>query len=252
MLPVVYEFHCAACHPLSYDSNAPDEQVRHGLVPAELDGELRQFYAAQAVRADPALLRQFVPPRPLPDQSAGLSKQRFEDAIEAKVLTAAKLLFGSGLDEATRRQQKLPLGRGGCVECHNLKPRAVPLIRARDLASLEIEPVLMTPVWFESAVFNHTAHRALDCAACHAGVSSSRENGDRPLLPGIAVCGSCHSAAGGRQSGQLGGASTACTECHGYHNGDDPAHGLGAAARRGVAELSIEQFQSGGAAGGQR
>jgi len=252
MLPIVYDIHCAACHPLAFDANAPGQHVRHGLAPAELIGELRRFYAAQAVTADPALLRQFVPPRPLPDQSASYSEQRFEDAILAKVLTAAKLLFGSGLDEATRRQQKLPLGRGGCVECHNLKPHAGPLIRARDFAALEIEPVLMTPVWFESAVFNHTAHRALDCAACHAGVSSSRENGDRPLLPGIAVCASCHSAAEGRQSGQLAGASTACTECHRYHNGDHPGHGLGAAARRGAAELSIEQFQSGGTAGRRR
>ncbi len=252
MLPVVYDFHCAACHPLPFDANVPHEQVPHGLAPAELDGKLRQFYAAQVVRADPAALRQFVPPRPLPDQSAGSRAQRFEDAIEAKVLTAAKLLFGSAVDEATRRQQNLPLGRGGCVECHNLKPNAGPLISARDLASLEIEPVLMTPVWLESAVFNHTAHRALDCAACHAGVSSSRANGDRPLLPGIGVCASCHSAVSSRQTGQLAGASAACTECHRYHNGDHPRHGKGAAARRGAAALSIEQFQSGGADGRPR
>jgi len=251
MLPIVYDVHCAACHPLPFDANAPDQQVRHGLAPAALAGDLQRFYAAQAVNADPALLRQFVPPRPLPGRSAGRIEQRFEDAIEAKVLTAAKLLFGSGVDLATRRRQKLPLGRGGCLECHNLKPNAGPLIRARDLAALEIEPVLMTPVWFESAVFNHTAHGALDCAACHAGVSSSRENGDRPLLPGIAVCASCHAAADGGQSGQLAGASTACTECHVYHNGDHPGRGRGALARRG-AELSIEQFRSGGAASRQR
>ena len=62
----------------AFDANVPDKQVRHGLAPAELVGELRQFYAAQAVTADPALLRQFVPPRPLPDQSAGPSEQRFD------------------------------------------------------------------------------------------------------------------------------------------------------------------------------
>ncbi len=252
MLPVVFDVHCAACHPLPFDASFPEKQVPHGVAPAELNAKLRQFYAAQVVRADPAALRQVVPPRPLPGQSAGSREQRFEEAIEAKVLTAAKLLFGSSVDEATRRRQKLPQGRGGCVECHNLKASAGPLIRARDLASLEIEPVLMTQVWFESAVFDHTAHRALECAACHAGATSSRANGDRPLLPGLAVCASCHWAAGGRQTGQLAGASAACTECHRYHNGDHPRHGKGAAARRGAAALSIEQFQSGGADGRPR
>ncbi len=130
MLPVVFDVHCAACHPLPFDASFPEKQVPHGVAPAELNAKLRQFYAAQVVRADPAALRQVVPPRPLPGQSAGSREQRFEEAIEAKVLTAAKLLFGSSVDEATRRRQKLPQGRGGCVECHNLKASAGPLIRA--------------------------------------------------------------------------------------------------------------------------
>ena len=36
----------------------------------------------------------------------------------------------------------------------------------------------------------------------------------------------------------------ACTECHRYHNGDHPFQGVGAAARRGAAELSLERFLS--------
>jgi len=245
MLPITYDRHCAACHPLAFDPKVPDLKVPHGQAPADVIGWLRQFYAASAITADQALLRQFVPPRPLPDQSADAKQQRLEDAIGAKVLTAAKRLFSSGIDEATRRQQKLPQGRGGCIECHTLKAGAPQLVRPQDLGAVDIEPVLMTTVWLESAYFNHTAHRALDCTACHAGVSSSRENGDHPLLPGITVCASCHSAPAGGQSGRLPAASAACTECHHYHNGDHPERGPGAASRRATAELSIEQFRAG-------
>jgi len=252
MLPVVYEVHCAACHKLQFDKNLPDRQVAHGLAVPLVVKKLRQIYAADAVTADKELLRQFVPPRPRPGQSTDPAAQRFKDAIEAKVFTAVRVLFGSGIDESKRRQQELPQGRGGCVECHNLKPGAGRLAVPEDVAALELEPVLMTPVWFESARFDHAAHRALDCTACHTGVSSSRQNGERPLLPGIAVCASCHSASGGWLSGTPSGASAACTECHAYHNGDHPNHGKGATERRGTKELTIDQFQSGGTAPHQR
>jgi predicted CXXCH cytochrome family protein len=252
MLPVSYGRHCAGCHPLAFDAHAPEQQVRHGLFPAKVVGELKQFYAAQAVADDPALLRQFMPSRPLPDRSIGPAEPRYGEAIEAKVVTASRLLFGAHIEQLAERQNNLPQGRRGCVECHNLKPHDGPLVRSGEFASLEIEPVLMTPVWFESAVFNHTAHRALDCAACHAGVYSSRQNGDRALLPGIEVCANCHFAEGSLRFGQPPGASARCTECHLYHDGDHPRYGPGAIARRGTAELSVEQFRKGQAAGRNR
>jgi predicted CXXCH cytochrome family protein len=248
MLPIVYDRHCAACHSLSFDANVPDRKLTHGQTPADVIGWLRQFYAALAITTEPVLLRRFVPPRPIPGKLAARVPQRVEDAVAAKVLNAARRLFGSGVDETTRRQQKLPLGRGGCVECHNMKAGSARIVGEQDLDRLEIEPVLMTTVWFESAIFDHTSHRALDCTACHADVSSSRENGDRALLPGIAVCSSCHQAAEGWRSGQQPAASAACTECHRYHNGDHPGSGRGAVARRGTAALSIEQFRAGAVA----
>ena len=185
MLPVTYATHCCACHTLSFDPNVPGRQVRHGLSPGSVIDDLREFYAAQAAKADPALLRRTVTSRPIPGQ-APLTDQRIDQAIADKVLTAAKLLFGAGVDEAVRKRQHLPVGRRGCVECHNLTSSAAPLITTDALASLDIEPVFMTPVWFEHARFDHTAHRA-ECAGCHVGVSESKENGGG-LLPGIATC----------------------------------------------------------------
>jgi hypothetical protein len=245
MLPIVYESHCAACHPLHFDAKLPEIQARHGISAQEVLTQLKQLYTTEAVNADPELLRQFVPTRPVPGEAALEANLRIQQAIDDKVVTAAKLLFGAALDEQVRRQAKLPAGRRGCVLCHTLKPAAGPIVSLGSLRALEIEPPLMTPVWQKSASFNHKTHRALACAECHAGASTSKENGDQPLLPGINTCVACHAQAGSQQAGQPGGARTACTECHRYHNGDHPEQGLGARARRGDVEQSLDSFLKG-------
>jgi hypothetical protein len=243
MLPVAYANHCSACHTLAFDPKIPDRQVEHGRSPRAVVAELQTFYSAEAVKQNPALLRRTVTSAPVPGPPAR-KDERIEDLIANKVLTAAKILFGAGVDEVVRKEEHLPIGRRGCLECHNPKPQNLPLVSIASIASLEIEPVLMTPLWFEHALFNHTAHGALGCAACHGGASASKENGPG-LLPGIATCVLCHSPARSEQGAIHGGASTACTECHRYHNGDSPRQGAGASARRGSTERSIERFLRG-------
>ena len=151
MLPIVYESHCAACHPLQFDAKLPDAIVRHGSSAQEVLSQLRQLYTAQAALANPELLRQFVPLRPLPGQPEPRTNLLIQQAVDDSVLTAAKILFGAALDENVRRQAKLPAGRRGCVECHTLKPTAVPIVSSASLPAVEIEPPLMTPVWQKSA-----------------------------------------------------------------------------------------------------
>jgi predicted CXXCH cytochrome family protein len=249
MLPIVYENHCAACHPLHFDAKLPEAQVRHGTRAQDVLIELKQLYTAEAVKADPELLRQFVPPRPMPGQPVARANQLIQQRVDDQVVTAAKLLFGAALDESVRRQAKLPAGRRGCVECHTLKPAAGPIVSSRSLSTLEIEPPLMTPVWQKHASFNHTTHRALNCAGCHAGANTSKENGDERLLPEIIQCLNCHTSSGSPQTYQSGAASSACTECHRYHNGDHPEQGPGARARRAAIEQTLEQFVSGDQSG---
>jgi nitrate/TMAO reductase-like tetraheme cytochrome c subunit len=48
-----------------------------------------------------------------------------------------------------------------------------------------------------------------------------------------------------------GGADASCVECHRYHNIDHPAQGIGAAARRSKAEMTVEQFLGGGPGSGR-
>ncbi len=110
MLPVTYENHCRACHPLEFDSKSPGTALPHGLSPREVLAELRQYYAAQAVVADPERLRQFIPPRRQPGQPAGAVVESFGSAIDAKLLTAVKILLGSSVDDELMKRHYLPIG----------------------------------------------------------------------------------------------------------------------------------------------
>ena len=92
---------------------------------------------------------------------------------------------------------------------------------------LRVEPTNVPQVWLTSARFDHAAHRALDCRACHANADKSDRAGD-VLLPGIKACAGCHTSAD--RAGR-GGARHDCVECHRYHGGDDPLHGRGADIR---------------------
>jgi hypothetical protein len=111
------------------------------------------------------------------------------------------------------------------------------LIRAGAIKEISIEPVNVTQVWFPRAVFDHSAHRALECAACHADARTSQKSSD-VLLPGIKTCVQCHSPASGRS----GGAGDSCTECHRYHNGDHPLQGMGASSRGVRERRTIDEF----------
>ena len=244
MLPIVYESHWRACHPLHFDAKLPEIQVRHGISAQEVLTQLKQLYRTEAVNADPELLREFVPSRPVPGEATLEGNLRIQQAIDDKVLTAVKLLFGAVLGRTGSPPSKAPRGPKRLCPMPHLETRCRAHCELGVTSVLEIEPPLMTPVWQKSALFNHKTHRA-DLAECHAGASASKENGDQPLLPGINTCVACHAPAASRQAGQPGGARTACTECHRYHNGDHPEQGPGARWRRGDVEQSLDSFLRG-------
>jgi predicted CXXCH cytochrome family protein len=245
MLPVTYEHDCRACHPLPFEPKDPERQVRHGLKPREVVDELRRYYTAQSVDEDPVLLHRFIPPRPMPHRPITEASERAKKAAAEKTLIALRLLFGSAIDEKTRRDARLPMSRGGCVECHELKPASRPLVDSKAAENLEIKDVNVRPLWFESARFDHAAHRAVECAACHMDVEKSKDQ-SVPLLPKIGQCVECHAPPATRAGKPVGGAGVSCVECHRYHNGDHPAQGIGARARRGKVEMTLDEFLGGG------
>jgi hypothetical protein len=227
MLPVAYNLHCSACHPLHFDPNLPGQQVQHGLPPKKVRADLETFYAAQAVEANPQLLARRVPPRRLPDQNDERLVQTAKAAIEFKVQTALRGLFQSG--------------KRGCTECHESAAYRQPLVESKQIDALTIPTADIPRIWFEHARFDHSAHRAIECVACHGDAKSSRES-SKILLPKLETCVRCHGASRRHGSVISGSAGDACTECHDYHNGDQPLQGKGASPRAVALPKDIAAF----------
>ncbi len=242
ILPVSYENDCRACHPITFDAKASNRTLPHGLKIPQIIEQLTEFYEAQAVKDDPAILRRPVPPRPIPGRLQTQASTQMDMIVSDRTLAALKRLFSSAIDETKRREQGIPLGRGGCVECHEVPLGTKSLVDLRSAESLAIKPTVVRAIWFEGAKFDHAAHRALDCASCHAGAETSKDQ-SKLLLPGPADCVSCHAPVTTDAQGHTrGGAGTSCVECHRYHEADQPSHGIGSASRKGTAQMTVEQF----------
>ena len=79
--------------------------------------------------------------------------------------------------------------------------------------------------WLRHSIFDHATHRILSCAECHEGALRSRQTYD-VLLPGVAVCRTCHFP---------GGARARCVDCHLYHDRD---HQRDFDGRKSIADLA--------------
>lgn len=95
------------------------------------------------------------------------------------------------------------LWRKTCKQCHTLtiSPGA---------ALPQVAPANIKTQWMPHAKFDHDAHRGFSCVSCHAKALTSTEASDI-LLPGIAICKTCHGPGPGR-------ADARCSECHTYHD----------------------------------
>jgi predicted CXXCH cytochrome family protein len=238
MLPITYEAHCQACHPLSVGHEEHVFlRVPHRLPLSEMRAFLEGQYAPLYLKKVAALQEQ-EPPRPLPGRPP-----RPADPLQ-------------GLAEALRNpvdraEQHLYETRKGCVLCHDLAPDTKAVNRTGEPAARQIVPTELPTVWLRKATFNHATHRLLECRSCHpradayADGARSGTNADASVqssdltLPGIDACFRCHSA--GRQPA----ARSACVECHRYHGGDFPLEGKGAARRAPARPVSIEEFLHG-------
>lgn len=224
MLPVTYDQHCKACHPLlqtvgdrdgSYQLTTP-----HRVQPAALVAFLKQELTAQAVgRAESKK----------PGGLGGRLDPRQREALAADVRREV-----AGLLEQANRG--LYNASGTCAKCHVIDP-----VRKEGLPP-RVDLHIPT-VWFARGRFSHTAHRALSCAACHPGKDVEVDQGKtvvRELEPlgidGIDSCRDCHRpreqvALPDGTAAWRGGVRHGCTDCHSYHNGANPLQGRGARGR---------------------
>src|SRR5262249_23650134 len=147
-LPVNYEAHCRACHPL----RAPEDTSRGIVVPgfaishrkqgSELLDELDGGYLRGLIAKNPPPLAMpmgpggRVEPRPVPEPVASNLRN------EADRMTVRALVH---LTTA-----------GGCAKCH-------------DTPNDKVTQVPNRTVWFQASVFSHASHRSATCATCHPG-----------------------------------------------------------------------------------
>jgi hypothetical protein len=240
MLPVTYEQHCQACHPLSFDPSLPTVQVPHLLQPAEVTRFLWGAYTERAAKA-PDLPKRLATDRPMPGQNLSRVELEERKRIGGEVDKVKSFLFRTDLDKA-----KLFVfeGRTTCGLCHNYERNP------NDKEPGKIAPPNLPQVWYSHATFNHAAHKAVECVACHDAARKSTQSSD-VLLPDVDNCRTCHAPSSGslfagKSSGpNRGGVRHECVTCHRYHNGDAPDAGLGAAARGVKTRRSIQDFLDG-------
>jgi hypothetical protein len=232
MLPVNYENHCQACHPLQIEPVAGKE-IEHGLKPAEAREFLwgRYASAAKSGKLDESAER-LGPRRPIPGRPNGSVLDGKSAGIDARVAAAERYLNEQGV----------------CAKCHAAN---APNASSTAGGSPEVEPANIPQVWLRHARFDHAAHRGISCAECHARAYPSLDMADSSpgpsdqdivMIAGKDVCLKCHSPAVNGDSAP--GASFDCVECHRYHDADSS---LGGTVKRVISShgLRIDQFLRG-------
>lgn len=235
MQSVSYKTDCASCHKLDVGARLGEAPttiaVPHALQPPALHAWLTNASLGLSLGKDPKLLEAFTPSnREIPGRPSK-REQSARDEVESRVAKAEKILFGAG--------------KGTCTECHHYQtPRGpAPHLEAADpIHTIAIAPPAVQARWYQKAVFDHSAHRAVSCKSCHEsaypdGESASRTSAD-VMIPGKASCIQCHAPASHDDRGiAIGGVGFACTECHTYHGDHQPA--------KDVEGMSFSRFLSG-------
>ena len=253
-LPIVYERHCQACHPLSFDPTDPAAKVVHGKQPAEVEQQVldhfsRKFLtqALQARTRKPANLRL----DSLPDLLTESERRELDEQARAANADLWSLLAAVNPPARELLDQSAVVlfrGRKTCGECHTAE-----FADSQSPVPTKIEAVNIPTIWEQKAVFDHVSHQALECKTCHPHSSSTdlaaereraRQNNPQgvglnvyqhpPDLPSIESCRVCHSDKQPWSRSGKGGVSHRCTDCHTYHNAE---HGL---QGRGARTLGVE------------
>ena len=166
-LPITFEAHCAACHPLTFD---PADGLRgvsapHRVPPGELERFLRRAYTERLVTVG----------------LAGGEPNRGPGRLDPPI------------DEATRGQIDRRTADAGrmlaatCGKCHT-----------SDTAGGFLKTNTPT-VWQPRARFDHPSHRMTRCQDCHPAAFGTDQTA--PDLPTLQSCQKCHAPAGGAGHG---------------------------------------------------
>jgi hypothetical protein len=254
--PVVYEQHCAACHPLrdrvATEKN-PAVHLPHGLSGEELESRVREIVLADVVRRTPELQerrRETIPGNEPPEWLPDTVRAQIELAVNdsARYLTTAECAKCHKLDRSSAMTQGQNLRQGGDSGGEKAS-RESASADTGNVSFPEIGAVEVPAVWLKHARFDHSAHRALACVDCHARAYSTNPEASRlasdVLVPNIDNCVKCHAPQHKSDDHFLGGARHDCVECHLYHGRHGPVQRLQGrhSALRGVeVRRSIDEW----------
>jgi hypothetical protein len=224
MAPVKFGTACASCHLLTFDKRF-DEGVPHDkpeIIHAFIVKNLQEYIAAHPgevrVTRDPDRdlagkpllpeVRILTPAKWIAERTA-----EDEDLLWRKTCQQCHALKNvpSRQEIAGTMSEFLPLAPGETParteDERNLKPGGARNV-SKSLPEVEMSNTMVR--WMPHAKFDHDAHSGFTCVSCHPKAISSTESKD-VLLPGIAVCQTCHAPG-------LDRAESRCSECHAYHD----------------------------------
>lgn len=241
--PIRFEQHCAACHSLNH-LRANEESLP--LPHAAPWNEIETLIAAKVVGGQQ--LGQIRMPRDVARKTPLVGEGRSGPLLRSEPKPGegeAKAILEAAVSAGRAEIQKR------CLQCHQEQD-----ITDEGIASLRSAstPPLIPHRWLKRGIYDHAAHRKVDCKFCHAEAypetsptaadAAPGEPNDQNviMIGGIETCTGCHrDAEAAIPSGLtdvatkelLGGQSTwasdACIECHRYHWQRPPTTGSTAA-----------------------
>jgi hypothetical protein len=214
MAPVKFANACAGCHLLTFDKRF-DEGVPHDNPEVIHTYLLKKF--ADYIAAHPAELREVQDPqRNLTGRVEGPAARTVSPTqwVTERVAVSEELLWHKtcaqchAISATVLRDVKIArwdaAGSRGALAASGAGPTVM------DARLPVIAAARTTLQWLAHARFDHDAHTGFSCVSCHPNALKSTETADI-LIPGIAVCQTCHAPGPGH-------AESRCSECHTYHD----------------------------------
>ncbi len=225
-----YEGHCRVCHSIDVPSR-PDLgfinklKVEHGIPPHKLADALLAYFSLEVIA--PPELRAEVSNQAREMLSEVPTRLWDIQDSETKVGDEVRVHFA---EAATKI-------RTSCLFCHFASHddtgQGLPIIARQPLAQSGVSNQVFETHWFKHALFDHLAHRDVDCVHCHQNsggkgdlLSNNKDLSlDRPMIKDYDSCLECHRTAGDRLAhGRPGPVN--CTACHTYHGGGNRANAV--------------------------
>lgn len=219
--PVSYRQHCAACHPMNPGlASATTTPLPHAVSWQRIDLLLAATFRGSVASGAARRVNDDTQRVPQPGEGAGRSKGDYQTEPFAS---------RESLEAARHRV------RQDCLKCH--RPADIDDATIAAAARGETEP-MVPPRWLTKGLYDHAAHRQIDCRYCHAAAypadaeqgASPPHDSERVMISGIESCVGCHrdpesatpasllsEPAQTLIAGQTTWASDRCVLCHRYH-----------------------------------